>query len=147
MAFPPNARHCPSSRERDHTIAFYAFDLLLMAGEDIKGLPRETRRKMLRTKLLPQLVEPIRMSESFDVPADQLIRVIRESGLEGVIAKRHDSLNEPGRRSGASRKMRVNRAFIGANSGSPSGVRSQTFFEPVKKDFQYRSHRLRRPLR
>jgi ATP-dependent DNA ligase len=64
---------------------------------------------MLRTKLLPQLVDPIRLSESFEVPADQLIRVIRESGLEGVIAKRRDSAYESGRRSGAWRKMRVNR--------------------------------------
>jgi DNA ligase D-like protein (predicted ligase) len=98
-----------NSHGRDHTIAFYAFDLLLLAGQDVKGLPLEARRQMLRTKLLPQLVEPIRLSEIFDVPADQLIRVIRESGLEGVIAKRRESVYEPGRRSGAWRKMRVNR--------------------------------------
>src|SRR5215469_7442196 len=98
-----------NSRGRDHTLAFYVFDLLLLAGEDLKGSPLEARRQMLRTKLLPQLAEPIRLSESFDVPADQLIRVIQESGLEGVIAKRRDSLYEPGRRSGAWRKMRLNR--------------------------------------
>jgi ATP-dependent DNA ligase len=62
----------------DNTIAFYAFDLLLLAGEDIKGLPLEARRQMLRTKLSPQLTEPIRLSESFDVSLDKLIRVIRE---------------------------------------------------------------------
>ena len=98
-----------NSRGRDHIIAFYAFDLLLLAGQDLKGLPLEARRQILRAKLMPQLVEPIRLSESFDVPTDQLIRVIRESGLEGVIAKRRDSLYEPGRRSGTWRKMRVNR--------------------------------------
>ena len=98
-----------NSRGRGHTIAFYAFDLLFLAGEDVKGLPLEARRQILRSKLMPRLGEPIRLSESFDVPADQLIRVIRESGLEGIIAKRCDSLYEPGRRSGAWRKMRVNR--------------------------------------
>src|SRR5215831_8313693 len=60
-----------NSRGRDHIIAFYAFDLLLQAGKDLKGLPLETRRQKLRTELLPQFVEPIRLSESFDVPADQ----------------------------------------------------------------------------
>jgi len=98
-----------NSRGRDHTIAFYTFDLVFLAGEDLKGLPLEARRQILEAKLLPQLVEPIRLSESFDVPADQLIRVIRDGGLEGVIAKRRDSLYEPGRRSGAWRKMRINR--------------------------------------
>ena len=98
-----------NSRGRDHTIVFYVFDLVCLAGEDLKGLPLAARRQILQAKLLPQLVEPIRLSEIFDVPADQLIRVIRNGGLEGIIAKRRDSLYEPGRRSGAWRKMRVNR--------------------------------------
>lgn len=98
-----------NARGRDHIIAFYAFDLMLLAGEDLKGWPLEDRRELLRTKLLRQFVEPIRLSENFDVSADQLIRVIRENGLEGAIAKRRDSLYEPGRRSGAWRKMRINR--------------------------------------
>jgi DNA ligase D-like protein (predicted ligase) len=110
-----NAEGLPSfsllqnSSGRDHSIVFYAFDVMLLAGEDLKGLRLEARRQMLRTKLLPKLVEPIRSSETFDVSADELIRVIRERGLEGVIAKRRDSLYEPGRRSGVWRKMRVNR--------------------------------------
>jgi bifunctional non-homologous end joining protein LigD len=82
---------------------------MLLAGQDMKGWPLDARRALLRTKLLPQLVEPVRLSESFDVSADQLTRVIRESGLEGAIAKRRDSLYESGRRSGAWRKLRVNR--------------------------------------
>jgi bifunctional non-homologous end joining protein LigD len=98
-----------NSRGRDQTIAFFAFDLPLLAGEDLKGSPLEARREMLQTKLLPKLAEPIRLSESFDVAADRLIGVIRESGLEGIIAKRRDSLYEVGRRSGAWRKLRVNR--------------------------------------
>lgn len=38
-----------------------------------------------------------------------MIAVVREQGLEGVIAKRRDSRYEPGRRSGAWVKMPVNR--------------------------------------
>jgi|SRR5208282_5058149 len=98
-----------NSNDRDHTIAFYAFDLLHQAGQDVMGLPLESRREILRTRLMPQLPEPIRFSETFDVPPAHLVRVVRERGLEGVIAKRRDSLYEAGRRSGAWRKMRVNR--------------------------------------
>jgi hypothetical protein len=54
-------------------------------------------------------VEPIRLSESFDASPDEIIRVIRENRLEGVVAKRRDSLYEPGLRTGAWLKMRVNR--------------------------------------
>jgi len=102
-------------------MVFYAFDLLLLPGEDIRGLPPETRPKMLRTQLRPKFVEPVRASESFNASADQLIRAVRDCGLEGVIAKRRDSFYEPGRRSGAWRKMRVNRRqeFVIGGYGSP----------------------------
>jgi ATP-dependent DNA ligase len=36
--------------------------------------------------------------------------VVKAQGLEGVIAKRRDSLYEPGRRSGAWVKMRANKS-------------------------------------
>jgi ATP-dependent DNA ligase len=39
-----------------------------------------------------------------------LIRSVKEQGLEGLVAKRRDSKYEPGQRSGAWAKMRVNRA-------------------------------------
>lgn len=39
-----------------------------------------------------------------------MIRAVREQGLEGLVAKRLDSVYVPGQRSGAWRKMRVNRA-------------------------------------
>jgi ATP-dependent DNA ligase len=38
-----------------------------------------------------------------------LIESVKASGLEGLVAKRRDSIYEPGLRSGAWRKMRVNR--------------------------------------
>jgi ATP-dependent DNA ligase len=56
-----------------------------------------------------QLDDPIRFSETFDTAAADMVAVVREEGLEGVIAKRRDSLYEPGRRSGAWVKLRVNR--------------------------------------
>lgn len=54
-------------------------------------------------------MEPIRLSESFDASLDEIIHVIGEDRLEGVVAKRRDSLYEPGLRTGAWVQMRVNR--------------------------------------
>ncbi len=39
---------------------------------------------------------------------DVMLSFVVANGLEGVIAKRNDSIYEPGRRSGAWRKMRIN---------------------------------------
>ena len=58
---------------------------------------------------MPRLAEPIRFSETMQASAAELIRAVREQGLEGVIAKRQDSSYEAGKRSGAWVKMRVNR--------------------------------------
>jgi bifunctional non-homologous end joining protein LigD len=46
-----------------------------------------------------------------------LIAAVRAQGLDGLVAKRLDSVYEPGARSGAWRKMRINRSaelMIGA---------------------------------
>jgi bifunctional non-homologous end joining protein LigD len=48
-------------------------------------------------------------SETFDAPAAELMAAVRSNGLEGVVAKRRDSLYKPGDRSGAWVKMRANR--------------------------------------
>src|SRR3954471_24006373 len=52
--------------------------------------------------------EPIRQSPVLEGPSGQLIESVREQSLEGLIAKRLDSVYEPGQRSGAWRKMRIN---------------------------------------
>jgi DNA ligase D-like protein (predicted ligase) len=94
---------------REYILAFYLFDLLILAGVDLRHETLETRRMLLRTQVMPRLAEPIRFSETIQASAAELVRAIREQGLEGVIAKRMDSTYQPGRRSGAWVKMRVNR--------------------------------------
>ncbi len=92
----------------DRAPVFYAFDLLIMSGEDLMKRTLVRRRKALR-KLTRQLVDPIRFSETFDTSPSEMIAVVREERLEGVVAKRRDSFYEPGKRSGAWVKLRVNR--------------------------------------
>lgn len=49
----------------------------------------------------------MQLSESFTVPAEQMLELVKTHGLEGVIAKRLSSFYEQGRRSGAWVKMRI----------------------------------------
>ena len=49
------------------------------------------------------------MSENIEAAPSDLIRVVKEFGFEGIVAKRKDSLYESGKRTGAWVKYRVNR--------------------------------------
>jgi ATP-dependent DNA ligase len=88
----------------------YVFDVLVLASRNVKTEPLSARRELLRREVLPRLSDPIREAPQFDASLSNLIRAVREQGLEGIVAKRLDSVYEPGQRSGAWRKMRVNRS-------------------------------------
>jgi len=92
----------------EHTILFYASDLLILAGTDLRSRPLERRRALLR-ELIPTLGDPVRHSETFEVPAAELLATVRQHGLEGIVAKRRSSTYRPGDRSGDWVKMRANR--------------------------------------
>ena len=89
-------------------IFYYAFDLLMLSGQDLMHEPLVKRRKLLEEKVLAKLDGPVRPSPILEASMSDLVRSIRAQGLEGLIAKRRDSVYEPGLRSGAWRKMRVN---------------------------------------
>jgi DNA ligase D-like protein (predicted ligase) len=90
-------------------ILFYAFDAPVLAGADLRSKPLATRREMLR-ELISKLPDTIRFSETFDASPSELLSAVRSKGLEGVVAKRHDSSYKPGDRSGAWVKVRANRS-------------------------------------
>ena len=70
--------------------------------------PLVKRRQLLERHFLPKLDEPIRYSPILEGSLKDLIRSVKAQRLEGLIAKRCDSKYEPGMRSGAWQKMRVN---------------------------------------
>jgi DNA ligase D-like protein (predicted ligase) len=111
-------------------IYFYAFDLLMFAGRDLRSEPLDLRRELLRTRVLSRLKEPIRYSPSFTSNLDELIHAVRDHKLEGLIAKRRDSRYETGQRSGAWLKMRVNQQqdfVIGGYTPSPKNFDALLF--------------------
>ena len=87
---------------------FYIFDLLILKGRDVMREPLVKRRELLEEHVLPKLAEPIRYSPVLEAKLEELIRSVKAQGLEGLVAKRRNSKYEPGQRSGAWQKMRVN---------------------------------------
>jgi DNA ligase D-like protein (predicted ligase) len=87
---------------------FYIFDLLILKGRDVMGQPLVKRRELMEEHILPKLAEPIRYSPVLEAKLEDLIRSVKAQGLEGLVAKRRNSKYEPGQRSGAWQKMRVN---------------------------------------
>ena len=90
-------------------VAFYVFDVMILSGRNVMREPLEARRALLVKKVLPKLKEPVRYAAPFDAPLPVLIQSVKEQGFEGLVAKRRTSVYEPGLRSGAWMKMRVNR--------------------------------------
>jgi bifunctional non-homologous end joining protein LigD len=89
-------------------VIYYAFDVLVMAGKDVMTEPLETRRGRLEESVLTRLDEPIRYSPELRAGLTDLIQSVKAQGLKGLVAKRRGSRYEPGLRSGAWQKMRVN---------------------------------------
>jgi len=111
-------------------IYFYVFDLLMLAGRDVRSLPLIERRELLQTKVLTKLNEPIRYSPQLEASLPDLISSVRDQHFEGLVAKRKDSLYESGQRSGAWLKMRVNQGqefVIGGYTPGPKNFDALIF--------------------
>lgn len=89
-----------------HSIVFYAFDLLHLNGEDTTGLPLKTRRARL-----VRVVEESGLLLSLELPGSvkDIVATVRTMGLEGIVAKRKDSLYEAGERSANWQKLKLER--------------------------------------
>lgn len=97
---------------------YYVFDVLILSGQDIMSRLLSARRELLQKRVLPRLSEPIRYSPELKATLADLVKSVRAQGLEGIVAKRPGSGYEPGQRSGAWQKMRINKGqeFVIAGS-------------------------------
>ena len=92
------------------SVFYYVFDVLVLAGRTLTREPLDVRRGLLQTKVLTKLGEPVRhAAEAERERSGPALKPSGPIGFEGLIAKRRDSLYEPGLRSGAWQKIRVNR--------------------------------------
>lgn len=112
-------------RAKELPVTYVAFDLLWLDGHLTTGLPYRDRRRLLAGLELE--------GPSWRTPAHHegdgaaLLEATREQGLEGIVAKRLESVYEPGRRSGAWIKVKnVLRQEVVIGGWSPGEGRRAT---------------------
>lgn len=93
-------RHLQNAGQGRPTILYYVFDLLHLDGRDLTFEPLIERRKILQ-RLLEGQKSILKFSTSLNASPEELVAEIERRGLEGIIAKKVDSLYESGRRSGS----------------------------------------------
>ena len=113
-------------QQGEGALLYVIFDVLQIDGHDVTGLAYSDRRK-----LLEQLVDngDRWMVSPRHADGNALYEAAKERGLEGVMAKRVDSVYEPGRRSPAWRKIkyRPQQEFVVGGWVPGGGTRGSTF--------------------
>ncbi|HTI06922.1 MAG TPA: DNA ligase D [Puia sp.] len=80
--------------EADGELIYYLFDVLWLEGKDLTGLSLTERRDLLRSLVPEEGI--LRLSDTFDVSGKEFFAAAKKMGLEGIIAKKADSLYTPG---------------------------------------------------
>lgn len=93
-------------RSAEAQIHYYAFDVLIHSGKNLTQRPLNERRAILN-EIVPRN-DHISLSVVEHGSASQILTFVKQHGLEGVIAKRSDSIYEPGKRTGLWTKTRIN---------------------------------------
>ncbi|WP_239143006.1 non-homologous end-joining DNA ligase [Variovorax sp. WS11] len=112
--------------DNSHTqrIIYFLFDVPFYDGFDLRGVPLVERRALLQS-ILRKPPPPIRFSEAFDAPPQDIIASACELGLEGIIGKRKAS-RYPSRRSPDWIKLKCNQRqeFVIGGYTDPQGSRT-----------------------
>ena len=109
---------------RPQDITLYLFDLPYLNGYDLRGVPLEQRRAILRALLDTADDDTLRFSEDFGFDAGQLLKSACDMQLEGIIGKRRDSQYVSGRSPAWIKlKCRRRQEFVIGGYSEPAGSR------------------------
>jgi bifunctional non-homologous end joining protein LigD len=109
--------------EADGQLVFYLFDILWLNGMDLMNIPLKERREILRSVAPKEGV--IKLSENFEATGSEFFALAEKMGLEGIMAKKADSVYTPDLRSKEWLKIKTEKhqeLIIGGytcNEGSP----------------------------
>jgi DNA ligase D-like protein (predicted ligase) len=93
-------------RSAEAQIHYFAFDILVLKGKSLIKVPLSKRRALL-ADVLPKN-DHVSLSVVDHRPVANLMKFVTKQGLEGIVAKRIDSVYEPGKRTGLWSKHRIN---------------------------------------
>lgn len=105
---------------------YVAFDLLALDGEDLRGIPLVERKQKLKT-LLKNAPSIISYSEHTQKMDKKQLDSVKKRGVEGIVAKRKNSLYVAGRNGDWQKlKFRNDREFVigGYSLSDDGGLRS-----------------------
>lgn len=108
-------------------IQFYAFDILYKDGALMVNKPLSDRKNELKKVLVQN--DSIRLVDKIEGSGEDAFRACVENGLEGILAKRADSLYEIGKRSKSWLKVKATRSddFVICGYTAGNGSRSNLF--------------------
>jgi len=84
--------------EADGQLVFYLFDVLWVEGFNVMSLPLLERHQLLQA-IIPAGNNAIKISEQFKTSGKDFFSLAEQLKLEGIFAKRSDSIYTPGNRS------------------------------------------------
>ena len=95
---------------RGWSVVYYAFDLLNLDGEDLQRRPLHERKAKLKQLITATGSSILRYSAELAGTRAAVIRTVAGAGLEGVVAKKRDSLYRAGTRVTTWLKLKLNKA-------------------------------------
>lgn len=116
--------------ESDGEIIYYVFDLMWLDGLDLTGIPLTERRQLLAERL-SEGKSIIRMSEAFNSTASDLLGAVGKMGLEGIMAKKQDSLYYQSGRTKEWLKMKSNKRHEVVIGGYTQNDGSSKYFSSL----------------
>jgi bifunctional non-homologous end joining protein LigD len=84
-------------RTKEGTLIYYVFDILHLNGKNLRNLPLSTRKKILKN-ILPAQKSIIRYTDHIAEKGTKIFDLVKQQGIEGIIAKKQTSIYEPGKR-------------------------------------------------
>jgi bifunctional non-homologous end joining protein LigD len=110
---------------RGHLL-YYVFDLLYCRGHDLVGLPLLHRKEILKN-ILP-VSQHLRFSDHVWQEGVLFFQVVKEKGLEGIVAKHSQSLYRMGKRSRQWLKIKTHLAQEGVIAGFTEPLGGRKYF-------------------
>ncbi len=93
--------------EADGELKYYVFDILWLNGYSLLNIPLLERRRILKETVAEN--DTVFISESFDAGGLAFYKTAAKLGLEGIMAKKEDSLYTPHLRSKEWLKIKINK--------------------------------------
>lgn len=108
----PDFRALQLSRSNADRLHYYIFDILWLNGYDLMNVPLIERKRLLQ-ELLPGH-DRLLISQYFEGSGIELFEAVKVLRLEGIVAKRKDSIYKPGTRTNDWMKIKhmIERSFV-----------------------------------